>query len=130
MSNRRKPGRRNTYRSDFLSSPAWFARRDRWFRTQERLGRPLVCAACGQRGPWDVLELHHLDYAGVRCVDGVWRAFEHHDDLLPLHPYCHDLLHRLVDRDTVLAYHRSRKTASAVALARLRKKLVALEESS
>ena len=130
MSNRRKTGVRNTYRAEFLRSPAWFARRSRWFRKQERLNRPLVCSACGGRATSAQLELHHLDYAGVRFVGGGWRAFERHDDLVPLHPYCHDLLHRLIDRDRVLAFHRSRRVASLVALERLRVKLHRQEDAS
>ncbi|WP_426321852.1 hypothetical protein [Microbacterium sp. E-13] len=125
MSNRRKTASRSSYRSQFLRSPAWFARRDRWFRKQQRLGRPLACVACGQPAPKERLELHHLDYVGVRFVDGAWRAFERHDDLVPMHPYCHDLLHRLIDRDIVLSRHRTRRTASALALQRLRLKLSA-----
>lgn len=130
MSNRRKTGVRNAYRAEFLRSPAWFARRARWFRKQERLRRPPVCAACGQLAATAELELHHLDYSGVRFLGGKWRAFERHDDLVPLHPYCHDLLHRLIDRDRVLALHRSRRAASVIALQRLRAKLCGKEVAS
>ncbi|GAA1969054.1 hypothetical protein [Microbacterium deminutum] len=129
MNNRRKPGRLNRYRSEFLHSAAWFARRDRWFKKQQRLGRNLSCAACGRPASERELELHHLDYTGVRFADGSWRAFERHADLVPLHPFCHDLLHRLIDRDAVLARHRSRRDASALALERLRIKITAFEES-
>jgi len=128
VSNRRKPARRNGYRAEFLRSPAWFARRARWFRKQARLGRPLVCVACGRIDGMPHLELHHVDYAGVRFHDGAWRAFERHDDLWPMHPSCHELLHRLIDRDAVLAYHRTRRVASAIALSRLHAKLLAFEE--
>ncbi|MCK6065755.1 MULTISPECIES: hypothetical protein [Microbacterium] len=121
MSNRRKPGALNTYRSEFLSSPAWFARRARWFRKQERLSRSLACAGCGWPAAREQLELHHLDYSGVRFVHGSWRAFERHDDLVPLHPYCHGMLHQLIDRDRVLSHHRGRRIASAIALSILRK---------
>lgn len=130
MSNRRKTGVRNAYRAEFLRSPAWFARRARWFRKQERLRRPLVCAACEQLAATAELELHHLDYSGVRFVGGSWQAFERHDDLVPLHPYCHDLLHRLIDRDRVLAFHRTRRVASVIALQRLRAKLCGKEVAS
>ncbi|MGH7292195.1 MAG: hypothetical protein ACREJT_13340, partial [Myxococcota bacterium] len=61
MSNRRTPGP-SDYRSGFLRSPAWFARRDRWFRKQDRIGLPIECAACGEAAPSASLELHHLDY--------------------------------------------------------------------
>lgn len=128
MSNRRKSATRNTYRSEFLRSPAWFARRERWFRKQERLGLTLVCAACQRTESKNHLELHHLDYTGVQFVDGKWRAFEPHDDLVPLHPYCHDLLHRLIDRDVVLSRLRTRRAASTFALERLQLKLVDREQ--
>jgi len=130
VSNRRKTGARNSYRADFLRSPAWFARRARWFRRQERMRRSLLCAGCGHPATPEQLELHHLDYAGVRFASGAWRAFERHDDLVPLHPYCHDLLHRLIDRDRVLAYHRARRVASVIALERLRIKLHNQEAAS
>ncbi len=130
MSNRRKPGRANTYRSEFLSSPAWFARRARWFRKHYRLGRPLACAACGWPSTSDELELHHLDYRGVRFVDGSWRAFERHDDLVPLHPYCHGLLHQLIDHDRVLSHHRARRIASAMAMGILQRRMQEVRETS
>ena len=126
MSNHRKPTAGNGYRAQFLRSPAWFARRGRWFRKQERLGGRLACAACDRPASKRELELHHLDYAGVTlAADGSWRAFEPHADLLPLHPYCHELLHRLIDRDVVLSRHRSRRAASEFALQRVRDKLTA-----
>lgn len=123
MSNRRKSGASNAYRAEFLSSPAWFARRARWFRKRARLGRPLACAGCGCSASRDELELHHLDYRGVRFTDGSWRAFERHDDLVPLHPYCHGLLHQLIDRDRVLSHHHGRRTASAIALGLLQRRM-------
>jgi 5-methylcytosine-specific restriction protein A len=130
VSNRRKPFG-DPYRTGFLRSPAWRGRRARWFRKQERLGRPLACAGCGLAATSDQLELHHLDYAGVRrAADGTWRAFEPHADLVPLHPYCHGLLHQFIERDRILSYHRDRRVASAVALTLLRAKLSNLEVSS
>ena len=120
MSNRRRPARGNPYRTEFLASPAWHTRRAYWFRREANLGHPLACAACGQAAVPAELELHHRTYAGVLLENGVWRAFERHDDLIPLHPYCHELLHRLLDRDTILARHRDRHTATEHALTRLR----------
>ena len=93
MSNRRKPRTRNTYRTQFLPSPAWRARHARWFRTQSRLGCPLRCAGCDLPATEHQLELHHVTYSGVQFASGSWRAFEHHSDLVPLHPYCHGMLH-------------------------------------
>lgn len=130
MSNRRKPTARNAYRSNFLASPAWLARRARWFRKQETLGRPRACAGCGLPAIQDQLELHHLDYSGVRFVNGSWRAFESHADLVPLHPHCHGLLHQIIEHDRVLSHHRSRRVASTVALNILRQKLIGLQETS
>ncbi|MFE7846765.1 hypothetical protein ACFUTX_16385 [Microbacterium sp. NPDC057407] len=124
MSNTRRPavtGRQ--YRTGYLKSPMWFARRDRWFRTHSRTGIPLTCQACGHAGIPAELELHHADYHGVYRVAGQWKARERHLDLVPLHPRCHELLHRLIDRDAVLSRGRDRRTASALALARLRAKL-------
>ncbi|WP_454603805.1 HNH endonuclease signature motif containing protein [Microbacterium trichothecenolyticum] len=130
MSNRRKPYTRADYRSTFLRSPAWLARRARWFRRQAYLRRPLVCAACGMPATSRELELHHLDYAGVRRVGDGWQAFERHDDLVPLHPYCHGLLHFYLERDEGLAYHRSRRVASAIALNIVRARMLRTTETS
>lgn len=130
MSNRRKTGLKSLYRREFLRSPAWFARRDRWFTEHTRRGIPLACAGCDRPASKAELELHHLDYRGVTLTAGVWRAAEPHGDLIPLHPYCHDLLHRLIDRDPVLARHRTRRDATQHALQRLRTQLSSHHEGS
>lgn len=128
MSNsRRSAATGRAYRSGYLRSPAWFARRDRWFRAQARTGIPLTCEACGHAATSAELELHHTDYRGVYKEGGQWRAREAHTDLVPLHPGCHDLLHRLIDRDAVLSRDRDRRTASAFALDRLRANLTELD---
>ncbi len=127
MSNTRKTGLKSIYRTEFLRSPAWFARRDRWFRDEQATGHTLCCAACGLPATPRTLELHHLDYAGVVLEQGFWKALEAHDDLVSMHPYCHDLLHRLIDRDAVLARNRTRRAASAHALVRLRRSLQSIE---
>ncbi len=123
MSNRRGGPRSPHYRTGFLRSPAWRARRARWFARQTRHRDPLACVACTRPATPAELELHHLNYRGVIYRDGSWRAFEQHADLLPIHPYCHELLHRLLDRDCALAT-RGRRSASLQALARLRAVLV------
>lgn len=130
MSNRRKAPLANLYRTEYLRSRAWFARRHRWFARQRTLGIPLLCAGCGQPATVAELELHHLDYRGVITRGGVFKALEADDDLTPMHPYCHELLHRLIDRDAVLAQNRSRRTASDEALQRLRRKLQAATGST
>lgn len=128
MSNRRTPLRANAYRSTFLRSRAWFARRDAWFAQASMTTHPLACVACGIPATKRDLELHHLDYAGVQQLeDGRWVARESDGDLIPLHPYCHELLHRLIDRDAVLSRHRTRRAASELALDALRRILTLAE---
>lgn len=122
MTNQRRTGLKNLYRNEFLRSPAWFARRNRWFRAHRTDGT-VACAACGRTTATDRLELHHRDYEGVRIVQGTWQAWEDDEDLIPLHPNCHELLHRLIDRDVVLAQHRTRRDASDYALLALQLKL-------
>ena len=128
MSNRRRPVLMNMYRSEFLHSGTWYARRDRWFAHEANLGKPLTCSACGRPADKKHPELHHLNYLGLRSTEGNWQAGEAHEDLVPLHAYCHELLHRLIDRDTVLSRHRNRRTATQMALERLRHKLQPDEE--
>lgn len=131
MSNRRRTGVRSSYTSGYLKSPAWFARRDRWFREEARWGRPLTCAACLEPEVSSQLELHHLDYSGIHQLpDGRYQAAERHADLVPMHPRCHETLHRLIERDEGMARHRTRRTASLMALDRLRTKMSALKDPS
>ncbi len=120
MSNRRRPARQNVYRTGYLRSPAWFARRDRWFTSAAAHG-PLTCAGCDNIATARELELHHCDYTRVGFNRGSWRAWERDDDLIPLHPYCHELLHRILDRDAVLSRSRRRRDATTHALGRLRR---------
>ena len=123
MSNRRRSAWGNSYRTGYLRSPAWFARRDRWFSETRALRIPLLCAACARPATPNELELHHLDYRGVIRTERGWLSRERYDDLVALHPLCHDLLHRLIERDRVLGGMRGRRDASRIALSRLRQKL-------
>lgn len=118
MSNRRK-SHPNGYRTGYLRSPAWFARRTRWFTAHLDDHGHVTCAGCGIPATARELELHHADYNGVTTHGGRWVAGEADDDLIPLHPRCHELLHRLIERDPVLARHRTRRDATALALAAL-----------
>ncbi|CAI9394035.1 hypothetical protein [Microbacterium sp. T2.11-28] len=122
MSNRRRPSAVPLYHAIYLHSRAWYARRARWFDHAVTLGS-LTCAGCGRNASRAELELHHLDYRGMSSTGGIMHAFELHEDLLPLHPYCHDLLHRLIDRDQLLSRNRTRRDATHIALSRLRPKL-------
>ncbi|NYE18093.1 hypothetical protein [Microbacterium immunditiarum] len=118
MTNRRH--RTSAYTDGYLRSVVWFRRRDRWFGCEQRRRGSLGCAACGNPATRRQLELHHVDYTRVTRTGRVWRAGERHDDLVAMHPYCHELLHRLIDRDRVLAEHRDRRSATLLALTHLR----------
>lgn len=115
MSNHRKP-HTGRYHSGYLRSPAWFARRTRWFTAHLDNNGEVGCAACGTTAVPRQLELHHADYTGVTTRGGRWIAAEADEDLVPLHPRRHELLHRLLDRDPILARHRTRRDATRQAL--------------
>jgi hypothetical protein len=128
MSNRRRPAWDNRYRTRYLHSPAWFARRDRWFIDEAHRNGVVRCALCLGAGTSRTLELHHLDYHGVMQTPFGWRAHERHKDLTALHPRCHESVHQLIDRDRALSGLVSRRAASAEAIARLRTKIVRFVE--
>jgi len=66
--------RRGWY-ADYMNSPAWAARKRRWFREHwARTHQLAVCVVCGARP----VELHHMDYGRL--------GNEKHDQLTPL---CH-----------------------------------------
>ena len=116
MSNSRRSAHANSYRSGYLKSKQWFARRARWFTEHDTpVQNMIVCAGCRRLTDKRFLELHHVSYEGVEYRDGSWSAQEAHEDLWPMHPACHELLHRLIDRDPVLSRHRSRRDASTAA---------------
>lgn len=119
MSNRRRSGVGNSYRRGYLRSRAWFARRDRWFRDERRKVGQLECAGCGGEAATHD-DLHHVNYSGVvQIAPDQWRAGEAHEDLMVMHPACHELLHRLIERDPVLARHKNRRKANELALKQL-----------
>ena len=130
MSNRRRPARGNTYRSNYLHSGAWFARRDRWFLEEGSRNGTIRCALCLGVGSARSLELHHLDYRGVTQTPHGWTAHEQHEDLTALHPRCHEYVHQLIDRDRVFSGFVSRRSASLQAIARLRAKIAHYIEAS
>lgn len=121
MSNSRKPAAWNGYRGGYLRSPAWFARRDAGFRRRRGPGHPIVCAICLQPGTDRTLQLHHADYEDVTQDGGQWNAREPDADLIPLHRECHERLHRLIDHDVLLARLRTRRDATEIAIAGLRR---------
>lgn len=97
----------------------WFVRRDRWLDTEMSQVGSLSCAVCCRMRTRQELELHHVSYDGVRFARGLWQADEAHADLMAMDPRCHELLHRLIDRDRVLRRHRGRNAATKRAIAAL-----------
>jgi len=124
VSNGRKPSGGNQYRTGYLSSPAWHQRRRAWFAEEERRHGIVRCAVCSRRGTLKTLELHHVDYRGVRqTAEGRWIAEEPHEDLVAVDPRCHTWLHQLIDRDPVLRGLVGRRQANLQAISRLRSKI-------
>lgn len=123
MSNRRRPAPANTYRTGYLRSSVWFIRRDRWFKDEQAGSGEIRCTLCQQKGTPRTLELHHLNYHGVTETASWWVAGEEHGDLAALHPLCHEWVHRLLERDTVLAAMPSRRAANMQAITRLQAKI-------
>lgn len=120
MSNARRPGGGNTYRSGYLKSRAWHTRRDRWFTEQLAATGRITCAVTGQPGSKRTLQLHHVDYSGVDHGPAGWIANEAHGDLIALRPDVHEALHRLLDTDQVLKKNLSRRAANTAAIRKLR----------
>ena len=133
MSNVRKPGAAAvSYRQGYLRSPAWKARRARWFRENPRGHR---CVVCGRPAAERELELHHVAYRGIErrvLADGrvIWSGWEPDEDLWPMHPFCHAAIHRLIDQDHVLGHMRSRRAATERAIAIVRHRLAKLIRAS
>lgn len=115
MSNGRRGAVGNRYRSGYLKSRVWFARRDEWFTEEAARHGCDRCAITGQPGTKHTLQLHHLDYDGVRG--------ERHDDLVAVRADVHEQLHRILDTDQVLRRNLRRRDASLRAIARLRRRL-------
>lgn len=123
MSNARKPTTGNNYRSGYLQSKAWFARRDAYFKAHQ----DAACAVTGKRPkhPSRELELHHVTYDGVvQRPDGSWVAGEKDTDLVPMYPACHEAVHRLLDQDRALRGLVSRQVATERAIQAVRQQLV------
>ncbi|NNC12842.1 hypothetical protein HII28_13255 [Planctomonas sp. JC2975] len=118
------------YRNRYLRSPAWYRRRAKWFIAERHQHGELRCALCLGAGTERTLDLHHLDYRGVTQGPHGWSATEPHDDLIALHPRCHEWVHKLIDRDRALSGLISRRAASAQAITRLRGKIAQLLEEA
>lgn len=111
------------YRKGYSRSPAWFARRDRWFEDfQSQHGHQPGCYVCEMtKSELGSLDLHHLSYEGIqRGQRNRWVANERHEDLVPLCRSCHDDLHsRLDDGKTYYGWSRKRATFRVIADLRL-----------
>lgn len=125
MSNARRPRATGRYRIGYLRSVTWFRRRDRWFAEQKQRTGVLRCVVCWRAASRRELELHHLDYRNVNRVGAGWAARERHEDLCSMHPGCHELVHRILETDTVLRTHRRRPVATVRAIEVARRRLTA-----
>lgn len=125
MSNGRKgDAAGQPYRDGYLRSRTWFARRSRWF--SETGGNQCVVCLKVEADPSATLELHHVTYDGVEERDGRWLANEHDDDLMPMHPLCHEQVHRAIERDQGLRHLVSRQEATRRAIRVVRRRLEAI----
>ncbi|MGC0252153.1 hypothetical protein [Pseudactinotalea sp. Z1748] len=108
----------------YLRDVAWFRRRDAWFVEEQARREQIRCIVCIKADTKRHLELHHLDYTGVRQDDqGRWVAGERHEDLVAAHPRCHEWIHTVLDRDTAAASARDRRAANVRVIRALRAKI-------
>ena len=78
--------------ADYITSPAWYARRRKWWDVHEdRTGtRIMLCpGGCGTQVNERDDDMHHMSYD--RLGD------ELHTDLLPLCRRCHETVHMLIE---------------------------------
>ena len=103
---------RSAYRSRwlaYLSSPQWYARRDRY-----RYRHPnAACLACGAKR----YDLHHVDHARSFTKAGAFRGAERDSDLVPLCRPHHDLAHQY----WASKRYRTRRLATLAAVADARR---------
>lgn len=126
MSNARRSRATGRYRVGYLQSRAWMRRRNRWLTEQEQRTGTLRCVVCWRATSRRDLELHHLDYRNVVRLRRGWVARERHEDLCSMHAGCHELVHRILDADTVLRSHRRRPVATVLAIRIARQRLTAI----
>lgn len=116
------------YSKGYLRSPAWHARRRKWFEDFEaQSGVEAFCYSCERtkaHTPNKSLDLHHVSYDGVTGPPEVprWTANEKHEDLVPMCRDCHRDLHRRMDRGKDY-YGWSRERATFTIIARQRQRL-------
>lgn len=89
------------YSRGYLKSPAWHERRRQWFEDCRQAGFEPVCQVCEMtKAQLGGLDLHHLSYEGVsrELRTRRWVAAEDDADLMPMCRWCHQDLHRIMDR--------------------------------
>lgn len=105
--------RRGRY-ADYMNSPAWVARKRRWFREHwERTHEHAVCVVCGARP----VDLHHLDYGRLGNED--------YDSLVPVCQPDHDRIHAAWEA-TPHVRRLGRRTATLVIILEMRKRTARL----
>ena len=75
--------------ADWLASPGWHRRRQRWASEEQRRYGRIVCALCGTRWSQSRGDLHHLSYSRM--------GRERHEDLMAMCRPCHELVHQAID---------------------------------
>ena len=75
--------------TDWLASPGWHRRRQRWASEEQRRYGRIVCALCGARWSQSRGDLHHLSYSRM--------GRERHEDLMAMCRPCHELVHQAID---------------------------------
>lgn len=107
---------------DYMSSFAWFSRREQWAAewTAHHRAQP-CCVVCG--GPWSLArdDLHHRSYTRL--------GHEAHGDLTPLCRACHHDVHRVLESDR--SWRRlGRAQATDLIVAALRRRALASQEGA
>ena len=75
--------------ADWLASPGWHRRRQRWASEEQRRYGRIVCALCRARWSRSRGDLHHLSYSRM--------GRERHEDLMAMCRPCHELVHQAID---------------------------------
>lgn len=100
MSLRRGGAKRGEYIAGYLRSGAWRARRRRYFVDRRAAEGAVTCPGCDDPLADRTADVHHLSYDGVvKREDGVWVSGEKDEDLLAMCRWCHERVHKLLDRD-------------------------------
>lgn len=95
-------------------SIAWLRRRDQWFAEEQSRKGTIRCEVCRKAGKRRAFELHHVDYDRVtQDASQQWIAGEEHEDLVAVHPRCHEWIHTVLGRDAAASAAVNRREANA-----------------